>query len=182
ELSGGGFSENSLPKLFSGGAQHFDFEKWVYFSEPRDDRLIVAGGRRRVPDDLLFLLGISRSRREGRLCVSARKTCKQRSQHQITRHEFLPFLLSRRQCIDFAVGSRVFAIKPVEFAELDAHHILGAFAHQALFARRLDHARNQFRRARGVLLIRYHMNGKKSQVMIAEAVVLPSSVEKLLGI
>ena len=30
-------------------------------------------------------------------------------------------------------------IQAVKFAELDAHHVLGAFTDQAFFARRLDH-------------------------------------------
>jgi len=53
---------------------------------------------------------------------------------------------------------RVFAIKPVEFAQLDAHHVLGAFADEPLFAWGFYHAGDQFRRARGVLLVGDHVD------------------------
>ena len=72
--------------------------------------------------------------------------------------------------------SGIFAVDPVKLPELDAHHVLRAFAHQALFARRLHHARDQLRRLRRVFDVGDHVGGKKYQVMIAESVMLAPGV------
>ena len=56
------------------------------------------------------------------------------------------------------VFSCVLAIESVKLAELDADHVLRAFAHQPLFARSFYHAGDQFRRARGMFLVGDHVD------------------------
>jgi hypothetical protein len=43
------------------------------------------------------------------------------------------------------LASTVFPVNAIELAELDAYHILRAFAHQTFFSRCLNHARDQIR-------------------------------------
>jgi len=66
-------------------------------------------------------------------------------------------------------------INPLKLAELDAHHVLRALAHEALISRRLDVTRDEIRGLRGVLLVGNPMNCEKLERLIAQAVVLAQS-------
>jgi hypothetical protein len=51
----------------------------------------------------------------------------------------------------------IFAVDPIKLPELDAYHVLRAFAHLALFARGFHQARDQLRRLRGVFDVGDHV-------------------------
>src|SRR5580765_7894862 len=70
----------------------------------------------------------------------------------------------------------IFAVDPVKLPELDAHHVLRAFTHQALFARGFHQARDQLRRLRRVFDVGDHVGGEKYKVMIAESVMLAPGI------
>ncbi len=50
--------KTALAKLFAGGAEHLNLQKWILLVKSGNNRLIVAGRRRGIPDHFLFLLGV----------------------------------------------------------------------------------------------------------------------------
>ena len=70
--------QDALAQFLAGAAQHLDFEKWIFFVEAGDDRLVVAGGGRGVPDDFLVVLGAGDERSQIRLrpSIGGQKTAR----------------------------------------------------------------------------------------------------------